>query len=370
MPRTKSPVSNDQQSHNHNRDFKGIWVPKEIYLNEDLSWTEKILLIEIHSLDGQDGCFASNEYFARFLNKSEVTISNSISKLKKLGFIKQESFNGRRRVLKSLIEPDLKKTLSLPQRKPKVRSINNTNNSFFINKKTFITNSSNSKKNSFITFWNNLPNVRKHKSTKTKTYCKASKFLTDLQNGNFQKRVRIDRQWLRKHKLPRDLASKKFTCKEIKRALTNLSLLFKEGYWPENKKTIPQDLPTLIYNPKTQVSFFLMFYKKKPELLQVKDPFPEITEKCIYEIDQKLDHDERKKLIQNLKSLRTAYNKVVNKGTSIQKRFFEEHYWSFKAFVKAYLEYLELKTTGQLNIYAFHPTSSQFQQFKSGGYDY
>ena len=46
-----------------NRDFKGVWIPKEIWLNTDLSIIEKVLLVEIDSLDNSDrGCFASNEY--------------------------------------------------------------------------------------------------------------------------------------------------------------------------------------------------------------------------------------------------------------------------------------------------------------------
>ena len=44
-----------------NRDFKGIWIPKEIYLSKELNWTDKILLIEIDSLDTEEHCFAGNE---------------------------------------------------------------------------------------------------------------------------------------------------------------------------------------------------------------------------------------------------------------------------------------------------------------------
>jgi len=83
------------------RDFKGVWIPKEIYLNDDLSWTEKILLIEIDSLDNEKGCFAKNKYFADFLGKSENWISQCISKLKDKGFIYESDFDGRRRVLRS-----------------------------------------------------------------------------------------------------------------------------------------------------------------------------------------------------------------------------------------------------------------------------
>ena len=84
-----------------NRQFLGIWIPREIYLNQDLSWTDKILVIEINSLDNERGCFASNDYFAEFLGVTKTTISTSISKLKKLGFIEQISFDGRTRILKA-----------------------------------------------------------------------------------------------------------------------------------------------------------------------------------------------------------------------------------------------------------------------------
>lgn len=88
-----------------NRDFKGVWIPKEIYLNENLSLAEKILLVEIDSLDMSDaGCFASNSYFADFIGVSSTTISIGISKLKDLGYIYQQSFDGRKRILKSTLQ--------------------------------------------------------------------------------------------------------------------------------------------------------------------------------------------------------------------------------------------------------------------------
>ena len=88
-----------------NRDFKGVWIPKEIYLNEKLSLVEKILLIEIQSLDMSDkGCFAGNHYFAKFIGVSTTTISVGVRKLIELGYIYQESFDGRVRVLKSSMQ--------------------------------------------------------------------------------------------------------------------------------------------------------------------------------------------------------------------------------------------------------------------------
>ena len=89
-----------ETNNNAIRNFKGIWIPKNIYLNQNLSWTEKILLIEIDNLDNDRGCFASNKHFAKFLNVKENTVSIYIKHLKELGFVEQISFDGRTRVLK------------------------------------------------------------------------------------------------------------------------------------------------------------------------------------------------------------------------------------------------------------------------------
>jgi DNA-binding Lrp family transcriptional regulator len=83
------------------RAFKGIWIPAEIWLNPELSVQDKILWAEIDSLDGKDGCFASNAYLAKFMKLSEDRIKEIITKLKKLGLIKQKSFDGRTRILES-----------------------------------------------------------------------------------------------------------------------------------------------------------------------------------------------------------------------------------------------------------------------------
>ena len=74
-----------------NRDFRGIWIPKEIWLSKDLSTNEKILLAEIDSLGGSsDGCFASNQYLAEFFDLSKDRISKLISGLKNKGYITVE----------------------------------------------------------------------------------------------------------------------------------------------------------------------------------------------------------------------------------------------------------------------------------------
>lgn len=84
------------------RDFKGVWIPKEVWLDTRLSSLEKVILTEIDSLDNGDrGCFASNKYIADFCQCGETKVSNAISKLVDLGYLKIQSFDGRQRELKS-----------------------------------------------------------------------------------------------------------------------------------------------------------------------------------------------------------------------------------------------------------------------------
>lgn len=87
---------NDQQ-----RDFKGIWITREVWLDKRLNALEKIILAEIDSLDGENGCFASNQYLADFCQCSLTKVSTAISKLIDLGYIYAASFDGRTRILKS-----------------------------------------------------------------------------------------------------------------------------------------------------------------------------------------------------------------------------------------------------------------------------
>ena len=74
-----------------NRDFRGIWIPRHIWLDKNLKPIEKILLAEIESLGGlSNGCFASNQYLAEFFDLSKDRISKLISGLKNKGYITVE----------------------------------------------------------------------------------------------------------------------------------------------------------------------------------------------------------------------------------------------------------------------------------------
>lgn len=86
------------------RIVKGIWIPIEIWEAQDLSWNEKILLMEIDSFTSQGkDCYISDEYIADKIGVSERSARAMISKLIELGYIIRTRFDGRRRFLESAI---------------------------------------------------------------------------------------------------------------------------------------------------------------------------------------------------------------------------------------------------------------------------
>lgn len=80
------------------RDFKGVWIPKELYLLKQLSWIDKLILIEIDSFSSNDlECFVSNDHLAEFAQASVSSIEKAISKLVKAGYLTRtrKKINGK-----------------------------------------------------------------------------------------------------------------------------------------------------------------------------------------------------------------------------------------------------------------------------------
>lgn len=97
-----------------NRDFKGVWIPKHIWLNNSLTWMQKLLLVEIDSLDEIDHCFASNAHFAEHLQLSASRISELIGQLLGLGYITiSRQYKGKQEI-KRTIRPTHKHYMNIP----------------------------------------------------------------------------------------------------------------------------------------------------------------------------------------------------------------------------------------------------------------
>lgn len=127
----------------NNRDFKGVWIPKEIWLNFELSALDRVLLAEINSLDNENHCTASNDYFAEFCGVGVATITRSIKKLKTMGFIETEMVNGATgsyRVIKMIIGSNQNDETGVIKMIGDYNSDNNTNNKMVLSKDNTIEN--------------------------------------------------------------------------------------------------------------------------------------------------------------------------------------------------------------------------------------
>ena len=64
------------------RNFKGVWIPADLYLNTSLTWTQKIILLEVDSFSKNNlDCFVSNEHLAGLIGISESGIEKAIRSL-------------------------------------------------------------------------------------------------------------------------------------------------------------------------------------------------------------------------------------------------------------------------------------------------
>jgi len=86
------------------RAFRGVWIPAEIWLNRELSLQEKVMLIEIDSLQHpQKGCFKSNKKLAEFFGLSPNRVSEVISSLKKKGWIRVDQIREGKQIVERRI---------------------------------------------------------------------------------------------------------------------------------------------------------------------------------------------------------------------------------------------------------------------------
>lgn len=85
------------------RDFKGIWIPREIWLASELTLLEKIFLVEIDSLDNEQNCYASNAYFAEFFGISKGRCTQIIKSLEAKGFIQIQLIRDKNVITKRVL---------------------------------------------------------------------------------------------------------------------------------------------------------------------------------------------------------------------------------------------------------------------------
>lgn len=101
------------------RAFRGVWIPREIWLSKELSLQEKVFLVEIDSLDNEDGCYASNKYFAEFFGLTKGRCSQVISGLEKKGYVSSEIVYGEDKSIQKRVLRVVNKLNTPPIKYPK-----------------------------------------------------------------------------------------------------------------------------------------------------------------------------------------------------------------------------------------------------------
>lgn len=91
---------------NFEKQSHGLFIPNELLERKDLKPLELLIWATIYAYTNWakgKACWLTNEDFAKQWGCSIQSVSDYIAHLKKLGFIEQVSFDGRRRVLRSVL---------------------------------------------------------------------------------------------------------------------------------------------------------------------------------------------------------------------------------------------------------------------------
>lgn len=93
-----------------------LLIPHSLLTLRDLNPTDKIVFAEVYSLSKNTGyCYASNDYLSRTIGTSDRTITNSIGRLERKGYIKSEVLENCQRKVYVLRDKLLKQDILFPE---------------------------------------------------------------------------------------------------------------------------------------------------------------------------------------------------------------------------------------------------------------
>ena len=309
--------------------FKGVWIPAHIWLDHSLTWIQKLFLTEIDALDNEhDGCYAGNKFFAEFFDLTTGRCSQIISELEQKKYVRiKYEYQGneikcrRIYVVKKLTTSlEHAKEISISDHKKGSSKEEPEDDAEASPVPQFKRDDRKAgfkfKDSAYINAWNAHPEFRKHDNYRTKVYQAGHRYCMYLRQGALH-RCDVDKQFLTRQKIPIDWLHRKWTDDEIHEAFDRFALMFKEEYWPADKKILPRNLSDFICNRMSGTSYFLWVMSEKPRSLADKvevvvDTCPEVTE--IYRAMFKKFHNKKitserddRKLIRNVNAIGIRY---------------------------------------------------------------
>ncbi len=204
-------------------------------------------------------------------------------------------------------------------------------------------------KNKYIAIWNDL-GICRHKAG-TKNYDKLCLFFKRLEKGTFDQNVDLY-DFYDDFKVDGSLGKKKWLEREIIQIIKRLPELFIEGNYPLNKKSVPKNLSSLLYNPITKNSWFLYvaFHKnlaiEEKEIDMDKLPFhKQVWDMIISILDkQPTTTKDKKVLVRNIQTILDYHQNKIDwvKADDINLMYMKiGDKKDYRPFIKTYIKFLE-----------------------------
>lgn len=367
----KFKIKTIEKKEKHNRNFKGVWIPKIIWINKKLSWMEKLFLVEIDSLDNKEGCYASNNYFAEFFQLSKQRCSQIINSL-----IKKKCLNVtyvynnkeiKKRVLK-IIDRYQENFIGYQENDKDINTINNIlskdNKIGFkkpINKnKLSCNNCSKITKYCLDTFYK-YKKEQHPKSRKNTFYSEDKIYLCEKLINYFIKgfpktNYNDLRKFIKDNGFKYNI-DKGFILEEYFKEFFDKAIkIYDINYYPVNKEILPKHLKDFLYNSFMEFkSYFLKYVSNPVKKISIekqrKDKYPKITDKYNLLLNNINSIDDKNKLISYIRNIVIEYEKVVNQKIEyknktytrkdIENDSFITHVNTIIKFINMHIEYLE-----------------------------
>ncbi|MGX7099456.1 conserved phage C-terminal domain-containing protein [Globicatella sanguinis] len=228
----------------HERKFQGIWIPKEVWLSEELNIMEKLFLVEIDSLDNEEGCYASNKYFSEFFDISKGRCSQIINSLKDKGLIEIAYIREGKEIKKRVIRVVNKLN----------RVVNKLNNPIKNIKGGYLENDKENNTLSNNTYINNTDNVlsSKHDSI---PYREIVEYLNEKTGSKFKYTTQTTRTSIKTR------FKEGYSLDDFKRVID-----IKTGQWLYDQKMKPYLRPQTLFGTK-----FEAYLNEQPTTLKFED---------------------------------------------------------------------------------------------------
>jgi hypothetical protein len=371
---------------NEKRVFKGVWIPKEIWINKELTWMEKLFLVEIDSLDNEKGCFASNDYFSDFFNLTKGRCSQIINSLKdKKQIIIEYEYEGKqikKRIIKvfNILKGGIKYIKGGYLENAKDNNIN-INNILSKDNKEHSKNTLLWEKTSSITkiiidsFYNNIkkikPKVRKNTFYNEKELFKVQKLVNNYIKGFNKINYNKLRSFIKDKEIPFNMDEGFKSEREFSHAFHKAMKIYDIDYVPGDKSKLPPKTSDFLLNHFMNWSSYFLYHafnnpkKLKVEVMKRKDKNPDITKVYINRFNlHDLSIENNNKLVLFVDKIVKEHTKITQYTISMNNKLYFRHEYedhgyllyvdNIDCFIEKHMDYLssneEINTKFTMNL--------------------